>query len=307
MWKDWIRPFVRPLPQWSPVAVAPPQHAVTACMCWDGGMDDVTNDHTVASLKPLVIASSVDGGLHPVIEYRDSVTGAIVGVLRLARMMSIHVTGSSLALYRVMDGEHRCLAWPRRGWNRWLQNRLMRKQPSAQHALMAPMAVQQLMVAYLCPRPVVLVSVDAPGHQNMFPMDLIGPLARSGLYSLALRSTNVSTQVMRDTGRVALSCVPASMKSMVYQLSEHHRHTLSDWNTLPFPIRSSSGWRIPAVASALYVHELSILHCQEIGSHTFFLGRLTAGERLAEGVQLHHTPGFYQAYRRRRDMSFAEA
>lgn len=307
MWKDWLRPLVRPLPQWSPVAVTSPQYAVTACMHSEAGVDDVTVDHTVASLKPLVIATSVDGGPNPVIEYRDSTTGHIVGRLRLSRLTSLDVDGSSLMLYRVTTGTHRCLGWPRRGWNRWLQNRLMRRQPSAQYALMTPASVQQLMVAYLCPRPVVLVSVDAPGHRNMFPMDLIGPLARSGLYSLALRSTNVSAQIMRDTGHVALSCVPASMKPTVYQLSEHHRHPLSDWDALPFPVRSTRERHIPVVASALRIHELDILHSLEIGSHTFFLGRLTGVERLAEGAQLHHTPGFYQAYRRRRDMSFADA
>ena len=307
MWKDWLRPLVRPLPQWSPVAVAPPQHAMTACMRGDAGVDDVTIDHTVASLKPLVIATSVDGGQHPVIEYRDSATDRIVGVLHLARMASLDIDGAALTLYRVTAGEHRCLGWPRRGWNRWLQNRLMRRQPSAQHALMTPSSVQQLMVAYLCPRPVVLVSVDAPGHRNMFPMDLIGPLARSGLYSLALRSTNVSTQIMRDTGHVALSCIPASMKPMVYQLSEHHRHPLPDWDALPFPLRSSRERHIPAVASALRIHELDILHSQDIGSHMFFVGRLVSMESLAEGAQLHHTPGFYQAYRRRQDAPFAEA
>ncbi|AIF46977.1 flavin reductase [Dyella japonica] len=306
MWKDWIRPFVRPLPQWSVVAVAPPQHAVAAYLRGDDGAVDVTMDHTVASLKPLVIASSVDAGQRPVIEYCDTATGRLVGILRLARMVTLDTDGASLTLYRVTAGEHHCLHWPRRSWNRWLQNRGMRKQPSGQHALMTPATVQQLMVAYLCPRPVVLVSVDTPGHQNMFPMDLIGPLAQSGLYSLALRSTNVSAQVMRETGRVALSCVPAAMKPEVYRLSEHHKHPLQDWSALPFPVRSSREHGIPAVASALYVHELTILHSQQIGSHIFFLGRLALGERLAEGAQLHHTPGFYQAYRRRRDMAFAE-
>jgi flavin reductase (DIM6/NTAB) family NADH-FMN oxidoreductase RutF len=306
MWKDWIRPFVRPLPQWSVIAVAPPQHAVAAYMRGDDGVVDVTADHTVASLKPLSIASSVNAGQRPVIEYCDRVTGKRVGVLHLARMTTLDTDGASLTLYRVTSGMHHCLAWPRRSWNRWLQNRLMRRQPSAQHALMTPTAVQQLMVAYLCPRPVVLVSVDAPGHQNMFPMDLIGPLAQSGLYSLALRSTNVSAQIMRDTGRVALSCMPAAMKPVVYKLSEHHKHPLADWSALPFPVRSSGEYGIPAVASALCVHELTILHSQEIGSHIFFLGRLATGECLAEGAQLHHTPGFYQAYRRHRDMPFAE-
>jgi flavin reductase (DIM6/NTAB) family NADH-FMN oxidoreductase RutF len=306
MWKDWIRPFVRPLPQWSVVAVTPPQRAVTASLRRDGQTADVTADHTVASLNPLVIATSLDAGQCPVLEYRDGATGRLLGVLRLARTASVATEETSLALYHVAAGEHRCLGWPRRPWNAWLQNRLMRKHRASNHLNMEPAVAQQLMIAYLCPRPVILVSVDAPGHRNIFPMDLIGPLEGSGLFSLALRSTNVSVPTMREARRVALSGIPAAMKDVVYKLSWHHKQPLADWAELPFPLRSSREFGIPAVASALRVRELAIVHSQEIGSHTFFLGRIVSDETLAEGTQLHHTAGFHQAWRRRQSVPFAE-
>jgi flavin reductase (DIM6/NTAB) family NADH-FMN oxidoreductase RutF len=306
MWKDWIRPFVRPLPQWSVVAVAPPQQAVIATLRWDGQSADVTADHTVASLKPLAIATSVDAGQCPVLEYRDSATGRLLGVLRLARTASIAAENISLTLYHVAAGEHRCLGWPRRPWNAWLQNRLMRKNRASNHLNMEPAVAQQLMIAYLCPRPVVLVSVDAPGHRNIFPMDLIGPLQRSGLFSLALRSTNVSVPTMREARRVALSSIPATMKAVVYKLAAHHKQPLSDWSELPFPVRPSREFGIPAVAASLHIRELAIVHSQEVGSHTLFLGRLVSDESLAAGTQLHHTAGFHQAWRRRRGVPFTE-
>jgi flavin reductase (DIM6/NTAB) family NADH-FMN oxidoreductase RutF len=306
MWKDWIRPFLRPLPQWSTVAVTTPQRVVVATLRWDGQSVDVTADHTVASLNPLVIATSLDAGQHPVLEYRDNATGKLLGALRLMQMTSVTVENASLTLYHVAAGEHRCLGWPRRSWNAWLQNRVMLKNRSSNHLNTAPAAVQQLMIAYLCPRPVVLVSVDVPGHQNIFPMDLIGPLERSGLFSLALRSTNVSVPVMREARRVALSNIPATMKAVVYKLSEHHKQPLQDWNALPFPVRLSPEFGIPVVAAALRIQELTIVHSQEIGLHTFFLCRITSDEHLAEGEQLHHTAGFQQAYRRRQDMLLTE-
>jgi flavin reductase (DIM6/NTAB) family NADH-FMN oxidoreductase RutF len=306
MWKDWIRPFVRPLPQWSTVAVASPQQVVTATLRWDGKSADVTSDHTVASLVPLVIATSLDAGQRPVLEYHDSATGKLLGVLRLARTASVATEKTSLTLYHVAAGEHRCLGWPLRSWNGWLQNRLMLKNRSPHHFAPKPAAVQQLMIAYLCPRPVVLVSVDAPGHQNIFPMDLIGPLERSGLFSLALRSTNVSVPVMREVRRVVLSSIPAVMKAVVYKLAEHHKQALLDWDALSFSARPSREFGIPAVAAALRIQELTIVHSQEIGSHTLFLGRIVSDEHLAEGTQLHHTAGFHQAYRRRQGMPFTE-
>ncbi|MFC4764707.1 hypothetical protein [Dyella koreensis] len=298
--------MVRPLPQWSTVAVAPPQQMVTATLHWDGKSADVTADHTVASLKPLVIATSIDAGLHPFIEYRDRTTGRLLGTLRLERTAYVVTEDTSLTLYHIAAGEHRCLGWPLRPWNAWLQNRLMLGNQGSPHSALEPAAVQQLMIAYLCPRPVILVSVDAPDHRNIFPMDLIGPLERSGYFSLALRSTNVSMPTMREVRRVALSSIPATMKGVVYKLSEHHKQPLMDWDALPFPARLTREFGIPAVASALRVRELAIEHSQEIGSHTLFLGRIISDESLAEGTQLHHTAGFHQAYRRRQNLPLAE-
>jgi flavin reductase (DIM6/NTAB) family NADH-FMN oxidoreductase RutF len=307
MWKDWIKSLVRPLPQWATVAVAAPQQLVTATLHWDGQTADVTADHTVASLHPLVIATSIDGGQRPVLAYRDRATGKLLGTLHLAQTTSITIEQTTLTLYRVVSGNHRCLPWPRRSWNAWLQNRQMEKNRSSNHFNMDKAGVQQLMIDYLCPRPVVLVSVAAQGHQNIFPMDLIGPLERSGFFSLALRSTNVSIPVMRDARRVALSNVPATMKADVYKLSAQHKQALQDWGVVPFPVRPSKEFGIPVVAAALRIQELAIVHSQEVGLHTFFIGRLASDEKLAEGAQLHHTAGFHQAYRRRHDHPLVEA
>ncbi|RUL74557.1 hypothetical protein EKH80_13850 [Dyella choica] len=306
MLKDWLRPYVRPLPQWSPVAIVPPSQIVVATLRWVGNSADVTTDHTVASLNPLMIATSFDAGQLPTLEYSDSATGKALGILRLVRADSIAAEEAAITLYHVKAGAHRCLGWPRRSWNAWLQNRSMLKNRASGHLNMEPAAAQHLMIAYLRPRPVVLVSVDAPGHRNIFPMDLIGPLERSGFFSLALRSTNVSQPIMREVRRVALSSMPASMKATVYKLSEHHKQPLANWDALPFPLRPSREFGIPAVAAALRVRELTIVHSQEIGLHTFFLCRIASDENWAEGDQLHHTAGFHQAYRHRQGMPFKE-
>lgn len=306
MLKQWLRPLVRPLPQWSPIAIAPPSQVVSATLHWNGNSADITADHTVASLNPLTIASSIDAGERALLEYNDSATGKTLGILRLTRTGSITTESSSITLYGVIAGEHHCLAWPRRSWNAWLQNRSMLKNSRSNHLNMEPAAAQQLMIAYLYPRPVILVSVDMPDHRNIFPMDLIGPLERSGLFSLALRSTNVSQSVMRDARRVAISTIPASMKTIVYKLAEHHKTPLQDWSELPFAVRPSRDFAIPVVAQSPRVRELTIVHSQEIGIHTFFLGRINSDEHVAACEQLHHTAGFHQAYRRKRRMPFAD-
>jgi hypothetical protein len=61
------------------------------------------------------------------------------------------------------------------------------------------------------------------------------------------------------------------------------------------------------VAEAPRIQELAIVRHQEIGSHTFFLGQIASDEKSADGVQLHHTAGFHQAWRRRSATPLAEA
>lgn len=306
MWKDRIRPWIQPLPQWSVVAIVPPQRAIAAILYAAGQTVDVTRDHTVAALRPLVLATSLDAGARPVLEYVDRATGSLLGVLRLAKLTRIAAADAPLTLYRVAGAEHHCLGWPRRPWNAWLQNRRMRRHAASHPSLMAPAAVQQLMVVYVCPRPVVLVSVSTPAHRNIFPMDLVGPLQRSGLFALALRSTNVSVPVMRDARRVALSSVPATLRGLAYELAAHHAQGLTDWNALPCPVQASREFGIPVPTAALRVRELAIVHSEEVGSHTLFLGRIVSDAALADDAQLHHTAGFHQAWRQRRGRGFTE-
>lgn len=77
-------------------------------------------------------------------------------------------------------------------------------------------------IFYLCPRPVVLVTVEHQGAGNMFPMDLIGPTG-SPWYSMALRLTSPAVRLMQEARRMALASVPFSYQSFAYELGQHHR------------------------------------------------------------------------------------
>ncbi|HEY4294710.1 flavin reductase [Luteibacter sp.] len=307
MWHGIVDRLIPAVPQWASVGVEPSAQFVTAELRWESGSAEATRDHTIASLKPLTIATSIDAGPRPLLQYRDRLTECTLGALRLRKEGTIAVEDATLTVYQVESGRHYCLGWPLRELTAWRQNRNMLKHRAANHLNMEPVAAQQLMVTYLCPRPVVLVSVETEGHRNIFPMDLIGPLEGSGLFSLALRSTNVSEPTMRDVRRVALSHPPASMKAAVYQLARHHKDAVTIWNELSVPLSRSPRFDIPTVASALRVQELAIIHSQVIGSHTFFLCRVVSAEDRGEGEQLHHTAGFHQYYRQRLGLPFPEA
>src|SRR5579864_4526825 len=159
------------------------------------------------------------------------------------------------------------------------------------------------MTFYICPRPVVLVSIFESMHSNIFPMDLIGPLA-NGCFTLALRNTSISVPTMIQARRIVLSGVPARLKDAAYKLGEHHRRGFADWDSLPMPLVPSETWGIPAVASALWIRELAVLYSEEIGSHTFFVCENVSERQCRTGPQLHHTAGFHQEFRRRKAVPF---
>ena len=161
---------------------------------------------------------------------------------------------------------------------------------------MPPEAVQQQMIFYICPRPVVLVSVDDGSHSNLFPMDLIGPVSQDR-FTLALRSTSPSIATMKSARRVALSDVPARDYATAYKLGAHHKNAMVDWDRLPFEIHRSREFSLPYPSIALRVRELQILDFDTIGSHTFFLTRKISEHAAGEAAQFFHTSGIYQHFR----------
>ena len=291
-----MKTLIRPVPQWSAVAIAPPQRSISVFLSGR----DVTDDHSLASLMPLTIVSGLDAGEEATLAFHED--GRTLGTLRLTRVKSILARPSSVTLYRIAEGEHHCLPWPIRNWQEWLQERAAKRNRAEHNFRMEPAALRHLMISYICPRPVVLVSVAAAGHFNIFPMDLIG--AVGGGFALALRSSNISIPIMRRERRVVLSSLPAEMKSTAYALGEHHKAPIRELAALPFATRPSSLWGIASVADALRTRELAIRHVEEVGSHTLFLADILCDEQLAQGVQLHHVSGFYQLHRQRRGIAF---
>ena len=112
-------------------------------------------------------------------------------------------------------------------------------------------------VFYICPRPVVLVSVEHEGSANLFPMDLIGP-TDSPWFSMALRSTSPAVRLMQQSRRMALAGTPFAYRDIAYALGKHHQLSSIDWATLPFPTTPSPLFHLPVPAEALRVREVSV-------------------------------------------------
>jgi flavin reductase (DIM6/NTAB) family NADH-FMN oxidoreductase RutF len=309
-----LKQRMRPLPQWPPIALREPQDAVQVRLTTVHGEFDVTCAAVVAALRPLTLAVGLDARLMSAIEARsrpelrfvDVESRRTVGVLQLQHVRNWNTSGAAIGLFEVRHGWHRCVRWPYRPWNRWLQNRRMRSNTDPNNFAMPPEAVQQQMIFYICPRPVVLVSVDDGNHNNLFPMDLIGPVS-SDRFTLALRSTSPSIPTMKSARRVALSDVPARDYATAYKLGIHHKNATVEWDRLPFEIRRSSDFSLPYPAIALRIREIEILDFDTIGSHTFFVTQIASEQSAGNDVQFFHTSGIYQHFRSRNGRPFSPA
>jgi flavin reductase (DIM6/NTAB) family NADH-FMN oxidoreductase RutF len=295
---------MRPLPQWPPVALREPQEAVQVRLSTARGEFDVTRAAVVAALRPLTLAVGLDAELmsaiearsHPELHFVDLESRRTVGMLQLQHSRTWKTSGVAIGLFEVRRGTHSCVRWPYRPWNRWLQNRRMRKNTDPNNFFMPPAAVQQQMIFYICPRPVALVSVDDGSHSNLFPMDLIGPVS-SDRFTLALRSTSPSIPTMKSARRVALSDVPARHYVTAYKLGIHHKNVKVEWDHLPFEIKRSRDFSLPYPAIALRVREIEILDFDTIGSHTFFVSQIASEYSAGNDAQFFHTSGIYQHFR----------
>ena len=164
---------------------------------------------------------------------------------------------------------------------------------------MSAPALRRLFVFYICPRPVVLVTVVHEDTSNVFPMDLIGSVSDSE-FSLALRSTSPAVKLMKASKRVALSDVPHDQMSVAYALGKHHNEKSIDWKSLPFALGRSRGFELPVPNFALRVRDMEISAIHSVGSHTVFLTHCRSCEEFSDGPQMCHTNGFYQEWLSRR-------
>lgn len=309
-----VKRRIRALPQWSPVGLREPRDVVRVRMRGAIGEVDVTGGAVVAALSPLTLGVGLDAGARaalgdcstPDLRFVDVESGRTVGSLELLEVRNCLTQAAPIALFEIRGAAQRCVQWPYRPWNRYLQNRGIRNHRRPDNFWMPPEAVQQLMIFYIFPRQVVLVSVEDGEHRNLFPMDLIGPVAPDR-FTLALRNTSPSVPAMKSARRVVLSDVAAKDCALAYRLGAHHREPLADWQSLPCATQRSRAFALPFPQSALRVRELEILDFETIGSHTFFVTHVAAEQPLADADQLHHTSGLYQYFRKRHGRPFPAA
>jgi flavin reductase (DIM6/NTAB) family NADH-FMN oxidoreductase RutF len=257
-----------------------PQQAVRVWLQGHGEPIDVTSNNVVAALRPFTLgvmfhrAHSADGFDQPLrLSMREQSRAApLLGTIELHHVRTINLPQHQFCLFETIDCENFCVGPGRLLFYDWLELRKAqaRQRKNPYNFRMTPTDLRCSRVFYICPRPVVLVTVEHQGKGNMFPMDLIGP-TDSPWYSMALRSTSPAVELMKQSKRMALASVPVSYQAAAYELGKHHRMTSIDWAALPFPTVSSPLFGLPVIEAALRLREVRVEEYHEVGSHVLFV------------------------------------
>jgi flavin reductase (DIM6/NTAB) family NADH-FMN oxidoreductase RutF len=203
-----------------------------------------------------------------------------------------------LGLFHARSCVNYCM--PRvRFWAHYMQQVYWRRRDGRTPGVAMPaLDAHAIMVMFICPRPVVLVTAMEERGGNLFPMNLMGPLGE-GRFALALNREREAAQCVKRAGRVALSSIPFEKAAVARQLGKHHLQATIEWDQLPFGVRSSRRFGVPVPEFALRVKELEIESVEELGSHTFFVARVVEEEICAPGPNFFMIHGIYEKVRAR--------
>jgi flavin reductase (DIM6/NTAB) family NADH-FMN oxidoreductase RutF len=152
------------------------------------------------------------------------------------------------------------------------------------------------MVVFICPHPIMLVSVGGKADGNIFPMNILGDLG-NGYMGFALRGERLASGLVERAGRIALSSLPVSQGALAYQLANNHTKKSIDWSQLPFATKMSSEFSIPVPEFSPRVIEVEIKSVRAIGSHRFFIARIVREDNFFDGLEFCSIHGFYQSWR----------
>jgi flavin reductase (DIM6/NTAB) family NADH-FMN oxidoreductase RutF len=290
-------------PQQCNIGIPDPQAEVSVWLHGIGAPRDVTFTHSIACAAPFTICigggvwpSDRTPGKRPVLQFREHADEKrLLAELALRHTATILTKGPALHLFQVESCKNYCLPKGRL-WAHYLHLAYLQSR-STSHIRMSAWEAHAMIAAFICPRPVVLVSAVSENRSNIFPMNLLGNVG-DGYFAFALDSARRAAPLVAGAGNVALSSIPMEHSEVARQLGKNHKQeTISSWNHLPFPTRPSTAFSIPVPCFASRVIELQVETTRNLGSHTFFVARVIRDERRSEGQQFFMVHGIYQSWR----------
>lgn len=305
LWKRWLNQS--DLPQACNLGLYTPQ---TETEVWLHGMGEprnVTSRHTIACASPFTVCIGFEGepDLKRKAKRRLSLRFCerdgerrLLGEIGLRLSATLPVKGEELCLFETTRCANFCLPRVQMWAHNLHQMYVLWKTRKSANVEMSILGDRCNAVTFICPRPVVLVSVQDGEQGNIFPMNLLGAVGRD-YFAFALNSTRQAAPLVERIGQAAISSVPFDQSATARSLGRHHYLPSIEWEQLPFKTRRSTMLGIPVPEFALRVQELKIETAQQLGSHTFFVARVVGDETYADAPEFCMIHGLYEAWRRR--------
>jgi hypothetical protein len=294
------------LPQAFTIGLSDPQTEISVWLHGMGAPLDVTWRHSMACADPFTVCLAFDEGRGPKEELsrlsmkfceRDGqkrVLGEIS--LNVKSATIIPASNIELILFEAQSSKNYCLPKIHIVAHYLKHRYLLWRKIDLAGIKMSFLERRAVMVMFIRPHPVVLLSLCGEAGGNIFPMNIMGDLD-NGYFAFALKEEKLAAHLVESAGRVALSNVPLSQTSLAYKLGANHRRHSIEWDELPFATKMSSAFHIPVPVFAHRVREMKIETIHKLGSHMFFVARIVSDESVGDGVGLCIVHGFYQAWR----------
>lgn len=287
-----------------------PQDEVAVWLHGMAAPRDVTSRHSVACAAPFMVCIGFEReeNLDEKVTRRLSLLFCersgqrrVLGQIGLRLSSTIQTKGPDLYIFEARSCSNFCVPWAHR-WAHHLYHSLYdsykrwrsKKVPNVR---MSFRGARCNSVMFICPRPLDLVSLVDGECGNIFPMNLMGPVA-NGYIVFALKSTTEVVPLVERVGQIALSNIPLEQSMSARDLGKNHRRAAIDWDQLPFETRRSALLGIPVPDFAVRVRELEIQTVRRLGSHTLFVARVVGEERRAVAPVFFMIHGFYDSWRR---------
>lgn len=299
------------LPQACDLALHHPQSEIAVWLHGMGEPRDVTTRHSVACAAPFMFCIGFEnkgdlekhwGSRLSLIFRERGGHGQLLGEISLQLSTILPTAGPQLCLFKAIGCTNFCLSRPRllahylhHAYKRW-------KKRKVDDVKVSPLDGRCNAVTFICPRPVVLVSLLGGDRGNIFPMNLLGTVGRDYLV-FALNSKKQAAPLVEQLGQLAISSIPFNQAPTARELGKNHYMQSIDWEKLPFRTQKSRILHIPVPEFALRVRELKVQYARPLGSHTFFVTRIVGEEVHADGPEFHMIHGLYEARRKRNGLS----
>jgi flavin reductase (DIM6/NTAB) family NADH-FMN oxidoreductase RutF len=293
------------LPQEFFIGLPDPQKEITVSLHGMGMPLDVTCRHSMACAAPFTICIASDGvenlgdkkleNLYLKFCERNG-QKRMLGEIGLKLTTIIPVADKQLILFEARSAANYCLPKVRLWAHYLLHSYLNARKTDTSGIKMSFLERRAAMVIFICPRPVVLVSLTDEAGGNIFPMNIMGDLG-DGYFVFALKDSRRAAHLVERAGRIAVSSLPLSQAPLAYQLAVNHTKESIAWDQLPFETKASPTFNIPVPVFAQRVREMEIRKIYSIGSHTFFAAQIIRDEIFSKEPELCVVHGFYQAWR----------